>query len=194
MHVVRVPVQVSDTPVVLTGVQHDKIEERANGERAPNPEVVVHLYLADGHPFEVCAYSIHLTLVNRHTAVHDERGLGVVKLRRAIAVGVVRHFMVVPDRDPRECLMAQEQVLVCTVGRKPLTIIVERVDDAFGRWNAVDGVAISVVSVTGILVDVIAKMENIVNAVFAGWIAVSVEEAELREKCLAHVSAQTLCL
>lgn len=47
VHVVGVPVQVGDGAVVLACVEHDQVEERADGERAPDTEIVIHLDLAD---------------------------------------------------------------------------------------------------------------------------------------------------
>lgn len=80
MDVMGIPVEVRDGPIVLPGIQHNKIEKRTKGEGAPDAEVVVHLDLPDGHPFEVSTYSVHLPLINSHAAVHDEGGFGVVQL------------------------------------------------------------------------------------------------------------------
>jgi len=47
------PVQVSDTTVVLTSIEHDQVEKGSDGEGAPDSEVVVHLDLTNWHPLEV---------------------------------------------------------------------------------------------------------------------------------------------
>ena len=107
MDVVGVPVQISDGSIVLSGIKHDQIEERSNGEAAPDTEVVVHLDLTDGHPpervskvsnssdcrirhsLEVGTHGVHLALVNRYTAILHKGSLGVVQLGSSIAVSVV---------------------------------------------------------------------------------------------------------
>ena len=91
MDIVGVPVQVSDTAVVLTGVEHDQIEKVSNGEVTPDTEVVVHLDLTDWHPFEVSSDSVHLALINGNTAIGNERCLGVVEVSLSITVGVLLH-------------------------------------------------------------------------------------------------------
>jgi len=61
--------------------------------------IVTHIDLANWHPFKVSPYGVHLTLINRDTAILDERSLSVVELGSAITVGVIGDFVVVPDLD-----------------------------------------------------------------------------------------------
>ena len=42
MDIVRIPVQISDGAIVLSGVEDDQVDERAKLERSPDAEVVVH--------------------------------------------------------------------------------------------------------------------------------------------------------
>jgi hypothetical protein len=58
-HVIVIPAAKSgDAPVVVTGVEHDQVDQLAKGEVSPDPEVVVHVYLSDRHPFEVLLFDL----------------------------------------------------------------------------------------------------------------------------------------
>jgi hypothetical protein len=183
--VVGVPVEIGDGAVVLTGIEHDQIEQAADAEASPDTEVIVHLDLTDGHPLKVSSDSIHLSLVNRNTAVADERGLGVVELGSAIAVCVVRNLVVVPDRDPRVVLVGGEKIEIGTVGSETLAVVVEGGDDTFGLGDAVDTVAVAVVTVAGVLVNVVTEVDDVVDRVLSYRVSVGVEEAEC---CLVLVT------
>ena len=102
MDVIRVPVEVCDGAVVLPRVEHHEVDERADAERPPDAQVVVHFDLADRHPFEVGAHGVHFHLVDGEAAVVDEGGFVVGDVRGAVAVGVVGDFVVVPGCDPGE--------------------------------------------------------------------------------------------
>lgn len=94
--VILVPAKVCDGPVVVSGVEYDKIEQFAHLEASPNSEIVIQISLSDGHPLEVRADSIHLPLVYADTrAIIEEALLGIVESGRAIAVAVVRDLMIV---------------------------------------------------------------------------------------------------
>jgi hypothetical protein len=67
--VVGVPVQISDPAVVMTSVEHDQVHNIAKGERPPDTQIVVHLDLTEGHPFEVGADSVHLALIGRDASI-----------------------------------------------------------------------------------------------------------------------------
>ena len=70
--VMSIPVQIGDGPIVLTSVKHDKVKERADREAPPNPQIVVHLNLANRHPLEVRPNSVHLSLVNADSTIPDK--------------------------------------------------------------------------------------------------------------------------
>ena len=72
--------------------------------------------------------------------------------------------MVIPDRDPRELLMTGQEIQISTVGRQSLAVVVKGVDFAIRLWDTSKAVAPSVVSI-GVLVDVVTKMNDIVNGV-----------------------------
>jgi hypothetical protein len=178
MDVVGVPVEIGNGAVVLTGIKHDQIKQTSNAEASPDTEVIVHLNLADGHPFKVSSDSIHLSLVDRNTAVADERGFSVVELGSAIAVCVVRNLMVIPDGDPRVVLVRSEKIEIGAVGSETLAVVVEGGDDTFGLGDAVDAVAVAVVTVAGVFVDVVTKVDDVVDRVLSYRVSVGIEEAE----------------
>ena len=68
----RIPVQIRDASIVLTRVKHNKVKQCADGEASPNPQIVVHLHLADRHPLEISSNGVHLTLVNTDSTVPNE--------------------------------------------------------------------------------------------------------------------------
>jgi hypothetical protein len=178
MDVVGVPVEIGNGAVVLTGIKHDQIKQTSNAEASPDTEVIVHLNLADGHPFKVSSDSIHLSLVDRNTAVADERGFSVVELGSAIAVCVVRNLVVIPDGDPRVVLVRSEKIEIGAVGSETLAVVVEGGDDTFGLGDAVDAVAVAVVTVAGVFVDVVTKVDDVVDRVLSYRVSVGIEEAE----------------
>lgn len=53
MNIVRVPVKIGNTTVVLSSVKHYEVEQIADRKRSPDAKVVVHVDLTDGHPFKV---------------------------------------------------------------------------------------------------------------------------------------------
>ena len=177
MDVGGIPVEVRDGPIILPCIQHDKIEEGTKGEGAPDAEVVVHFDLPDGHPFEISTHSVHLALINSHTAVHHEGGLGVVELRGAIAIGVVGYLVVVPYGNPRKVLMTEEKVEVCSVGGEALSIVVEGEDCPVWQRDPPDALTPTVVAVL-ILVDIVAQVYHVVHRIFAHRIAKGIEEAK----------------
>ena len=82
--------------------------------------------------------------------------------------------MVVPNGDPRELLVASYEVQVGTVCSEPPTVVVESVDLMVGLRDTTDAVAPTVISVL-VLVDVVAKMNNIIHGVLSNS---SAEEAQ----------------
>lgn len=86
--------------------------------------------------------------------------------------------MVIPDRDPWVVLMRSEEIKISTVGSETLAVVVEGSDHAFGFGDAVDAVAVAVVTVAGVFVDVVAEVNDVVDRVLAYWVSVGVEEAE----------------
>ncbi len=95
MNVMSIPIQICDGAIILSSVKHDEIQQGAELEASPDPKVVVHFDLADGHPLEVGSDGVHLPLVDCNTTILHERGLSIVQIRRAIAVGVVGNFVVI---------------------------------------------------------------------------------------------------
>jgi len=176
--VIGVPVEICDGAVVLAGVEHDQVEQAANAEAAPDTEVVVHFDLTNGHPLKVSSDSIHLSLVDGNTAITDERSFSVVELRSAITVCVIRDLVVIPDRNPRVILVGSEEIEIGAVGSETLAVVVEGGDDAFGLGNAVDAVAVAVITVAGVLVNVVAEVDDVVDRVLSHGVSVGVEEAE----------------
>ena len=85
--------------------------------------------------------------------------------------------MVVPDWDPRELLVARDQVQVSPVRRQALAVVVEGVDLIEGKRDTAIRVTPSIITV-GILVDVVSEVDYIVYRVFPDGIPVGVEEAE----------------
>jgi hypothetical protein len=72
--------------------------------------------------------------------------------------------MIVPNRDPRELLVASNEIQVGTVSREPPAVVVESEDLVIGLGDTADAVSPAVISVL-ILIDVIAKMNNVVNGI-----------------------------
>ena len=86
--------------------------------------------------------------------------------------------MVIPDRDPRVVLVGSEEIEVGAVGSEALAVIVEGGDDTFGLGDAIDAVAVAIVTVAGVLVDVVAEVDDVVDRVLSHGVSVGVEEAE----------------
>jgi len=83
--------------------------------------------------------------------------------------------MVVPNWNPGKLLVGELKIGVSSVLSKSGPVVIKGENDVLWLWDTVDAVAISVVSVTGILVDVVSKMDNVVDRFLAGWVAESVE-------------------
>lgn len=178
VNVIGVPVKIGDGAVVLTSVEHDQVEQTTNAEASPDTEVVVHLNLTNGHPLEVGSDSVHLSLINRNTTITDERCFGVVELRSTIAVCVVRDLVVVPDGDPGVILVGSEKIEIGAVGSETLAVVVEGGDDTLGLGNAVDAVAVAIITVASVLVNVVTKVDDVVDRVLTHRVSEGVEEAE----------------
>ncbi len=56
--------QISDTAIILTSIEHDKIHQVAKLEIPPDSQIIIHLHLSDRHPLKVSSDCIHLALVN----------------------------------------------------------------------------------------------------------------------------------
>lgn len=150
--VVGVPAtQSSDRPVVVTGVEHDQVEELSEREATPDTQVVVHVHLADGHPLEVRTDGVHLALVDADAAVLDEGLFGVVEAGGTITVAVVRDLVVVPHGNPGELGVREEKVEIGAVGRQAASVIVQGEDLTLRLHRA--GICAGLV-----LVDVVAAM------------------------------------
>jgi hypothetical protein len=78
--------------------------------------------------------------------------------------------MIIPNRNPWELLVAGKQIEVSSVGGKPPSVVVKSENFVVWLRNAVDRVTPPVVSIF-VLIDVITKMNNIVNRVLATRLA-----------------------
>lgn len=102
--------QVGYTSIIMPCVQHNEVEERSNREGSPDTQIVVHIYLPNGHPLEVGPHSVHLPLFKGDIlatvldVVLHEAGLCIVPARHAVAVSVIADLMVIPNWDPCEVL------------------------------------------------------------------------------------------
>ena len=132
--------------------------------RTPDAEIVVHVDLANWHPFIVGSNRIHLALVNRYTAVAEEGVFGIVEFRHAVAVSIISNLVIVPNRNPRKLLVASEQVKISSVCSEPPSIVVKSEDLVVWLGNTVDRVAPPVISVL-VLIDVVTKMDNVIDRV-----------------------------
>lgn len=86
--------------------------------------------------------------------------------------------MVIPDWNPREGSVTQLQVQIATVSGVALTVVVQSVDDSFRLGHATNGLSVSVISVTRVLIDIVSKVNDVIHAILSRRIAVCVEEAE----------------
>ena len=85
--------------------------------------------------------------------------------------------MVVPNRDPGKRAVAEEQVLICSVGCVTLTIIIQSVDFSIGQGYAANGITPAVSAIL-VLVDVISQVEHVIDRVLPHRVPVSIEESE----------------
>jgi len=118
----RVPVEIRDRSVIITSIQHDKVNKSTQVEGSPDTKIVVHLNLSDRHPFEVCTNCIHLPLVEadmlatKLNVVLEVAGFSVVLVGDTVTVSLVGNFVVVPYR------LRMSVVLSCLAGSERLTI------------------------------------------------------------------------
>lgn len=139
-----------------------------------NTHIVTDVDLSNGLPFPVSSDSVHLSLIHRDTAICNERGFRVVEFGHTVAPSIVGNLMVIPDGDPGEVLMTQNQVMVRSVGGMSLPIIIKSIDLSVRQGDAADGVAPAILTIS-VLVDVVSKMKHIIDGVFAHRVSVRVE-------------------
>lgn len=72
--------------------------------------------------------------------------------------------VIVPNRDPGKILVAGDQVEISAVSSMPLPVVIECVDLALGLGDASQVRSISVLSV-GVLVEVVSKVDDVINRV-----------------------------
>lgn len=72
--------------------------------------------------------------------------------------------MVVPDRNPRELLMAGDEIQVGSIRCDPRAVVIERKDLLVRLWDAANTISPAVVSIL-ILVNVITKVNDVVYRV-----------------------------
>lgn len=103
--------------------------------------------------------------------------------------------MVIPYRDPRKLLVAQQKVGVGAVCSQSLSVVVQGVDLPIRLGHPTNALPIPVFAV-GVLVDVVSQMDDIVDRVFARSVTVSIEEAEreiaARIDCEANLGDQVV--
>lgn len=87
------------------------------------------------------------------------------------------HTVVIPDRNPREVLVAGTQIQVGLVGGVALAVVVESEDGVVRHRDTVNAVAPAVHAVL-VLVEVVTEMEDIVHGVLAHRVSVGVEVTE----------------
>lgn len=139
---------------------------------------IVHLNLSDWHPLKVRSHGVHLALVYRNSAVHDEGSLGVVQLGSSVTVCVIGDLMIVPNWNPWVRGVRKQQILIAAVCGNSLAIVLQCVDDRLWLWDAIDAISISIVAIASIFVDVISQVHNEIYTVFPRRVSVSVEKAE----------------
>ena len=87
--------------------------------------------------------------------------------------------MVIPHGNPWEVRMRTLQVQIRAIGTQPRTIVIQSENDsAIWRWHATNAISVAIISRASILVVIIAKMQDIIDAVLAPRVSVSIEEAE----------------
>lgn len=86
--------------------------------------------------------------------------------------------MIVPNRNPRVGLMGSEEIEIGAVGSEALAVVVEGGDYAFGLGDTVDAVAVAIITIAGVLVDIITEMDDVVYRVLSHRVSVGIEEAE----------------
>ena len=101
-----VPVaQTGNAAIIIPRVQDYQIRQIPQGKRSPDAQVIVQIYLADRHPFEIRSYRIHFSSIDTDAAaIGEKRSFRVVQSGKPIAVSIVGYFVVVPCRDPRRIL------------------------------------------------------------------------------------------
>lgn len=91
--------------------------------------------------------------------------------------------MIVPNRNPRELLMAKNQIEICSICANSLAIVVKCIYLSIWKWNPSNAVPPTVISVL-VLVNIITKMDHIIDTVFSCRISVCIEEP----KCYDQIS------
>lgn len=89
------PSKTSNAPIIVSSVQHDKVEKVAHRKTTPDAQVIIHINLAKRDPLEVRPNRIHLALVETHSSLFDERLFGIVDRAATIAICVVYQIMII---------------------------------------------------------------------------------------------------
>ena len=85
--------------------------------------------------------------------------------------------MIIPYGDPGKGLVTSHQVQISPVLRNAPAVVVETINLLVGLRNSTERVAPSVVAVL-ILVNVVAKVDHVVDRVLAHRVAVGIEETK----------------
>lgn len=72
--------------------------------------------------------------------------------------------MIIPHRNPRELLMAGEEIQICAVSGQSLAVIVKSDNLSVGKRDTTNALAPTVVSVL-VLINIVTEMYYIVNRV-----------------------------
>lgn len=157
----------------IRSLSHCQLRNGGNKQK-DNTHIVTDVDLSNGLPFPVGSHSVHLSLIHRDTAICNEGGFRVVEFGHTVAPSIVGNLMIIPDGDPREVLMTQNQIMVRSVGGMSLPIVIKSIDLSVRQGDAADGVAPAILTIS-VLVDVVSKMKHIVDGVFAHRVSVRVE-------------------
>ena len=85
--------------------------------------------------------------------------------------------MVIPHGDPRESLMAQEKIQVCSIGCMSFSVVIQRKDRPVRQRNSPNRLTPSIVSIL-VFIKIIAQVKNIIYRVLSSWISIRIEESK----------------
>ena len=91
--------------------------------------------------------------------------------------------MIIPNRDPREHLLAQLQIGVCLVGSMSFAIIIEGEYVPVWKRHAVDRISPAIgETISGVaafvFIDIVAEVDDVIDRILPYRVSVGIEEAE----------------
>lgn len=84
--------------------------------------------------------------------------------KRARTCSIISNLVIVPNRDPRELLVAGNKIQVGAVGCKSLAVVVQSVDVTIRLWDTANAVTPAIFAVL-VLVNVVSEVDDIVYRV-----------------------------